>query len=617
MRRLALALTSVLLTVAACSEDDSPTAAGEPGGRVTGVVATAAGQPVAGAQVFVLGSSESAFTDSTGAYRLDRVDPGSHTLVARLGARQGLLPGLAVGDGTAAADTIVLAAAPGSGSPEVVWTYPTDSQEGGLSSFPVEVSAPVSSAIQVRFSHPMDRASIEEAVELRHVGSGRVLQHRIAEQGGDLFGVFPLETFAIAEEYSLSIGAGARNAGGEPLAAPHTVRFVPEPVFEVEWTFPISGETISPNSWLKLGFNTPVDLASVAAAVSVDPAALGVYVAGYGANSRQVELQYRYLYTTGINTPLGLEENATYTLTVSEEAADVQGNPLAMPYAFSFHTAGSSAASVYQFYIRFVSLDGTELGTSLDGTTFYLPGDEPEVRLVSEMWTSGSGMLDELAVIAVSVNGGEEQTWPIRKNRFSGAVPLEPGPNRIEVRMVREGVATYAESHTIIRPGSGASAGLFVDLSWSASANTCCYPQVDLDLHLIGPDGSDCYYGNPTPDWGVEGNREDDPALTADQVSIYSFETAVEALGLARPPAGTYQVKVHFYDAFGDTAQVSRPRVTVVRDGQSEVFSPPSPLRENDVWEVTSFTVGSGKPALAAHRRAAPISRASLPDKPR
>lgn len=102
---------------------------------------------------------------------------------------------------------------------------------------------------------------------------------------------------------------------------------------------------------------------------------------------------------------------------------------------------------------------------------------------------------------------------------------------------------------------------LQVDLQWDL-------PGVDLDLHLIGPEGeyfteSDCYYGNPSPDWGVEGDSTDNPSLSVDDEGSAQSETVL----LHRPSAGEYSIVVHYVNSKESTAYITTPTLRVMAGG--------------------------------------------------
>ena len=95
-------------------------------------------------------------------------------------------------------------------------------------------------------------------------------------------------------------------------------------------------------------------------------------------------------------------------------------------------------------------------------------------------------------------------------------------------------------------------------------------PDVDLDLHLVRPNGSyysdadDCYFGNPLPDWGVLGDLRDDPFLETDSEDGNSPET----IRLQVPNDGVYEVLVHYFDSRDAKEIYATPTLEIRAEGQ-------------------------------------------------
>ena len=112
--------------------------------------------------------------------------------------------------------------------------------------------------------------------------------------------------------------------------------------------------------------------------------------------------------------------------------------------------------------------------------------------------------------------------------------------------------------------------------------------ELDLDLHMLSPTGSyygdgDCYYGNPTPDWGEEGVSTDDPSLDSDQESAGEPET----ITLWQPEEGTYTFYVHYFNPRDAETTWTWPTLEVYAEGDLvAALEGPRLATEGMVWEA-------------------------------
>lgn len=131
------------------------------------------------------------------------------------------------------------------------------------------------------------------------------------------------------------------------------------------------------------------------------------------------------------------------------------------------------------------------------------------------------------------------------------------------------------------------------ELSWETA-------RVDLDLHLVHPDGSyfdvdgDCFSWNPNPNWGDEMLNLDDPKLDGDADGEGAGPYR-ERIDLGLPTNGGYEVLVHYFldhgAALGQDGVAAQPTITV-RMGDVVLYedlTAPAPLQEDDVWRVGLF----------------------------
>jgi hypothetical protein len=129
--------------------------------------------------------------------------------------------------------------------------------------------------------------------------------------------------------------------------------------------------------------------------------------------------------------------------------------------------------------------------------------------------------------------------------------------------------------------------GLHITLSWDTD-------DTDVDMHLLAPGGamwdcqSDCYFGNPAPDWGVKASFDDDPFLDVDDVDGFGPEN----INISEPQPGLYTFKIHYYDDTYDDSfpQSSNATVKLLSYGTViQTWGPTHLDHTGRTWDV--FTV--------------------------
>ena len=135
--------------------------------------------------------------------------------------------------------------------------------------------------------------------------------------------------------------------------------------------------------------------------------------------------------------------------------------------------------------------------------------------------------------------------------------------------------------------------GLHVELTWDADHS-------DVDLHVVAPEGklfdckTDCYYANPTPDWGTQGDLADDPFLDMNNVDGYGPEVA----NIDAPAPGTYTVAAHYYSDTGNGdagsgvpgTNPTKATVKIVSHGNVLATFGPQLLEQTDsLWKVCTI----------------------------
>ena len=131
---------------------------------------------------------------------------------------------------------------------------------------------------------------------------------------------------------------------------------------------------------------------------------------------------------------------------------------------------------------------------------------------------------------------------------------------------------------------------LLVELFWDN-------PRTDLDLHvlrntmaLLNNTPDDCFYQNRTPDWGVVGDTNDDPALVRDALTGYG----PEVFGYVNPVNGTYRVVVKFENELLSPMPSSTATVRVYLFGILKAEARKTLEHRGAIWEVVDVTWPSG-----------------------
>ena len=135
----------------------------------------------------------------------------------------------------------------------------------------------------------------------------------------------------------------------------------------------------------------------------------------------------------------------------------------------------------------------------------------------------------------------------------------------------------YAATLIEVRPYEN----LTIEATWDISG-------VDVDLHLISPDGTyygpgDCFFGNPSPDWGEVGNSFDDPTLLSDDEGSEQREQ----VDLQYPQEGMYSVYVTYYNQRDSEYPYVTPSISVIGSGQV-LYEGEGPrlINEGAVWRA-------------------------------
>ncbi|MBX5481102.1 MAG: choice-of-anchor D domain-containing protein [Myxococcaceae bacterium] len=215
---------------------------------------------------------------------------------------------------------------------------------------------------------------------------------------------------------------------------------------------------------------------------------------------------------------------------------------------------------------------------TLDGSASTDPdGDVP----LSYHWVLRSKPLGAMTTIA-----GPEQ--PVTTMTLD---PKLPGEYVVELEVTDAAGATSltpARASIVAAPAEK----LLVEMFWDNTVT-------DIDLHLLedpsvtfGTIPGDCFYQNPNPDWGVQGDPTDDPTLIRDALTGYG----PEVIGYVNPPENkTYRVFAEFAHDHGAANPASAVTVRIYEYGKVQYEKTFTLNEKGEVFGVADIDWPSGK----------------------
>jgi uncharacterized protein YfaP (DUF2135 family) len=210
---------------------------------------------------------------------------------------------------------------------------------------------------------------------------------------------------------------------------------------------------------------------------------------------------------------------------------------------------------------------------------FATSGDTPRVHLINLRggWTSQptvslTGTVNDRRVTAAHLLvNGQAQTVNVSAGRFLARVVARPGLNVVEARVQN---AAGQGRDRISFFSSARPADLTIVLTWDT-------PGTDLDLHVTGPGGEECYYGSRKTAAGG--------ALEVDDTDGWG----PEIYRMAVAPLGEYRIAVAYYDA-GRAAQTEARVEATVRGGtpfEMRYSFPVTLTHEDEILEVGTLFI--------------------------
>jgi uncharacterized protein YfaP (DUF2135 family) len=171
----------------------------------------------------------------------------------------------------------------------------------------------------------------------------------------------------------------------------------------------------------------------------------------------------------------------------------------------------------------------------------------------------------------------------VNYNTFSQKIEIKTGNNTIKV--VCSGKAEGRNTPLIAKEdlyivGDFAELPLYTSMQWNTNGT-------DVDLHLVGPNGVDCYYNNKKPSWGGILDIDDTNGFGPEHITIPVLKQT-----------GTYKLYAHYYATNGKGA--SQVWVGVRTPTGKRDFGPYTLTTKGQKWEICEITYSSLSPPYGA-----------------
>ena len=197
-------------------------------------------------------------------------------------------------------------------------------------------SVPTNQPIKITFDRPMDQETVAARFRLEPSVAGSVSWPNPRQL------LFTHATLKTGAHYEVVLEAGYRDAAGTVNDLRHHWPFQTEPAPALTGATPAPGDAgVDPASYLTLAFSRQMDLSSLESAISITPTT-GISLRPDPTDGRRVIVAPRSL----------LEPNLDYSVAVTREARDADGNQLGSGSVVSFRTG---AARPLQHWLTFVT----------------------------------------------------------------------------------------------------------------------------------------------------------------------------------------------------------------------------------------------------------------------
>jgi uncharacterized protein YfaP (DUF2135 family) len=151
------------------------------------------------------------------------------------------------------------------------------------------------------------------------------------------------------------------------------------------------------------------------------------------------------------------------------------------------------------------------------------------------------GQCDDFGTVTSGTVSIGASTYPlnlINGNTFRQPIEINSGENIIKVSCVGTAPSSVmtrpvTASAEITVTGNFARMPLWTAMTWDTDGT-------DVDLHLVGPDGVDCYFGRKTTSWGGFLDIDDIDGRGPEHITIPVLKQS-----------GVYELYIHYYDDKG------------------------------------------------------------------
>ncbi len=371
--------------------------------------------------------------------------------------------------------------------PRVVAIDPEEGEEGVTSDPPTPVT--------VTFSEPMDNETIDQRCITVRDGHDWI-QARVACVEDDCVEALltPMQPWREGRVHEVLVHSYCADLSGIPLEGPHKSSFVTGRVApEIVQTDPEQGETgVGIDDLIvTLEASKPLDDSTV------EPWNLSI----------EPDVPFRVAYDdeqTAIVVRLDtiLTSNITYSITVSDEVADVHGNSLEEPFTLSFVTA--------------VDPDNNPPGPIED-----LAFETRDRQVLTLIWTAPGGDTEHGA------GKGEASHYDVRRSK----APISDAETFSEAEPVPEDPPVPAEAGTVehfeLRPGLNVAWHYAVaahDEAGNVSYSSSLLASIELEEHRWRPEDASSFAGTALALADLNGNGYEDLIVGAPgRDSVYVF----------------------------------------------------------------------------------------------